>query len=71
MALFAASAEDYRGSYVRRARRGTGMSQKKFAASMGVSPVTIARWETGHTVPSSEKIQSLLALTKQVSEDDR
>ncbi len=69
-ALFAASVEDFRGSYVRSTRRGLKMSQSKFAKRIGVSPVTIARWETGDTVPSDEKIQSLLSLTKQISEGD-
>jgi len=32
---------------VRRARKALGLSQSKFAAVLGVHPVTVKKWETG------------------------
>lgn len=56
---------------IRGIRRGMSMNQSKFAAQIGVAPNTVARWETGKVKPSSESIQKLLALTREIVEKEK
>ncbi len=37
-------------------RKKAGMSQQELAEHLGVSRQSISKWETGTTVPSSEKL---------------
>lgn len=39
--------------YVRRVRRGLGMSQHKLAKELNVNYTTINRWENKHVAPSN------------------
>jgi len=48
---------------IRVARRKLKLTQVKFAARLGVTSNTVARWERGETVPSGMPvIEKLLAL---------
>ena len=48
---------------VREARRALGLSQERFAAVLGVSPVTVRFWENGQRHPDglARKVLRLLA----------
>ena len=39
------------GDRIRKWRRANGMTQAEFAARSGLSPNTVAQWETGGFVP--------------------
>jgi DNA-binding XRE family transcriptional regulator len=74
-ALFASGADASR--YVPKARQsmgsGRGLTQSAFAAELGVSRGTVARWEAKKAKPSKlarNKIQELLELTAKVGEDE-
>lgn len=58
-------------TYVRSLRRGLDMKQQAFAARIGVSANTVARWETGSVKPSGESINRLLSLTKDLVEKNK
>lgn len=58
-------------TYVRGIRRGLDMKQHTFAAKLGVSANTVARWETGAVKPSPESIDKLLTLTKDLVEKNK
>jgi putative transcriptional regulator len=48
---------------IRNLREKTGLTQEKFATKLGVTLLTINRWENGHTRPSPlamQKIEELL-----------
>ena len=45
-------------------RKKHGLSQKEFAAKLGINAQTVSRWERGATIPSAE---SLLAITKHLN----
>ena len=51
------------GELIRELRISTGLTQEKFAAKLGVTLLTINRWENGRSQPSPlamEKIELLL-----------
>ncbi|WP_341530531.1 helix-turn-helix transcriptional regulator [Nostoc sp. UHCC 0302] len=51
------------GKLIRELRICTGLTQEKFAASLGVTYPTANRWENGHARPSPlamQKIETLL-----------
>jgi transcriptional regulator with XRE-family HTH domain len=51
------------GELIRKLRICTGLTQEKFAASLGVTYSTANRWENGHARPSPlamQKIETLL-----------
>jgi transcriptional regulator with XRE-family HTH domain len=51
------------GELIRELRILTGLTQEKFAAKLGVTCLTINRWENGRSKPSPlamEKVKSLL-----------
>ena len=39
------------GVYVRRLRKGLGLTQSQFADRLGVTPITVHRWESGQSRP--------------------
>ncbi len=43
-------------------RRMQGLSQKRFAAILGVDPSTLARWETGKSQPDDERAKRIKAM---------
>ena len=47
------------GTQIKRLRESLGMTQRKLAKEMNVSPAAVAYWETGKTIPSTEKLLSL------------
>jgi transcriptional regulator with XRE-family HTH domain len=47
------------GDYVRSRREELGLSQREAAKRLGVSANTIARWETGTALPTSERVGPL------------
>ena len=59
---FAKEAENL-GDKIREYRRVHGLTQKKFAAQLGIDPTTLASWETGEHQPTKkllDKIKSAL-----------
>lgn len=44
------------------ARINADYQQKEAAAALGVSPLTLARWERGETVPNYEMVQKIVDL---------
>lgn len=54
-----APAEMTMGEWVTRLRTHAKMSQAKFAVEIGVSPPTVARWETGGMQPRGLARQAL------------
>ncbi|HBO61443.1 MAG TPA: hypothetical protein DD645_01930 [Olsenella sp.] len=52
------------GSTVARLREGRGLTQAKLAAKAGVSPETVAAWETGDEFPSQEQLLALAVALK-------
>ena len=59
---FAKEAENL-GERIREYRRVHGLTQKKFAAQLGIDPTTLASWETGEHQPTKKlfyKIKSAL-----------
>ena len=53
-----------KASQVKAIRARLGVSQKRFAALAGVTPVAVYFWESGRTTPSLEKETILLKLGK-------
>lgn len=43
-------------------RQSLGITQNKFAQLLEASPITVNRWENGHTVPSRLYIKELKEL---------
>ena len=52
------------GRTVARLREGRGLTQAKLAAKAGVSPETVAAWETGDEFPSQEQLLALAVALK-------
>lgn len=46
------------------ARVNAGLTQKEAAESIGVSNVTLVKWENGETVPTADKAELLAKLYK-------
>ncbi|MBE9216806.1 helix-turn-helix transcriptional regulator [Plectonema cf. radiosum LEGE 06105] len=56
------------GELIRELRISTGLTQEKFAAKLGVTLLTINRWENGRSQPSPlamEKVEGMLEEIKQ------
>ena len=72
MALYALAKDtpSHRGAYMRSARKGVDLKQREAAEAMGVSTVTVARWESGKYPVSESRIQQLLNLTREMSEEE-
>ena len=51
---------------VRRLRKKLGLTQEAFAHRLGVTWVSVSRWENGHSTPRGLSAQSLDALAKRV-----
>lgn len=51
-------------SAVRRLRKKLGLTQEAFAHRLGVTWVSVNRWENGHSVPRSLSAKALDALAK-------
>lgn len=47
----------------KRARRRVSMTQAEFAELLGVTPITVSRWETGRVTPGGTSARVLDALT--------
>ncbi len=56
------------GHLVQEIRQIFGLSQRKFAAQLGVSFPTLNRWENGHATPSPLALKQIEALLYQLSE---
>jgi len=52
---------------IRAARRRTGLSQKEFAAQLGVSPSTLCDWEKGRSRPAPENLLRFCGLTGEMA----
>lgn len=50
------------GQEIRQIRKDLGMSQSKFAAWLGVSVLTIKRWESGHRKPGGPVVRLIRLL---------
>jgi transcriptional regulator with XRE-family HTH domain len=50
------------GGELRKAREAAGLNQRQLSAKVGVSHVTIGRWERGVVVPRPEDVSALLAV---------
>lgn len=50
------------GGELRKAREAAGLNQRRLSAKVGVSHVTIGRWERGEVVPRPEDVSALLAV---------
>ena len=50
-------------SRIRSAREGSGLSQEKLAAVIGVTSKTIARWEAGDISPQVSSLQAIAEAT--------
>lgn len=49
-------------------RKKTGLNQQGFASLIGVSTVTVNRWERGHMVPSADSAGFLALLGKAIEQ---
>jgi DNA-binding transcriptional regulator YiaG len=49
---------------VRRLRKKLGLTQEAFAARLGVTWVSVSRWENGHSTPRGLSVKALNALAK-------
>lgn len=49
---------------IRRIRHKLGLSQQKFSEKLGVSWVSVCRWENGKNEPKPETIDKILELAK-------
>lgn len=54
---------------MRAARRGSGLTQKQLAESLGVEPITVSRWERGVTSPSLPRLRRIAELTETTVSD--
>jgi putative transcriptional regulator len=54
---------------VRELRGKTGLTQKKFAAKLGVTFQTINRWENGKVKPSPLAMKQIFGLIKEIGEE--
>lgn len=52
---------------VRRLRKRLGLTQEEFAHRLGVSWVTVSRWEQGHSAPRGLSEKALDALSRRAS----
>lgn len=46
---------------IREARRRTGLTQRALAERLGVPQPQVARWESGRSLPSLERVEAVLA----------
>lgn len=56
------------GHLVQELRQALGLTQKKFAAQLGVTFPTLNRWENGHATPSPLALKQIETLLNQLSE---
>ena len=52
---------------IRRLRKKLGLTQEEFAHRLGVSWVTVSRWEHGHSSPRGLSEKALDAVAKRAS----
>lgn len=43
-------------------RKLRGMTQRELSAALGLSPATVAQWERGYCLPSTENLQAIADL---------
>jgi DNA-binding transcriptional regulator YiaG len=55
---------------IREMRRRLGMSQNQFARKLGVTFLTVNRWENGHTRPCSLSVIQLRRLLRRMGARD-
>ncbi len=53
---------------IRELRQQLNLSQKQFAAKVGVSFKTVNRWENGHTVPSAIALRLIKEMLREMGE---
>ena len=56
--------------WIHRLRARTGLTQEKFAARLGVTCLTINRWENGRTKPSPLALKQLHGLALELEPGD-
>lgn len=56
------------GHLVQELRQTLGLTQKKFAAQLGVTFPTLNRWENGHATPSPLALKQIETLLNQLAE---
>jgi len=56
------------GQLIQELRHALRLTQKKFAAQLGVSFPTLNRWENGHATPSPLALKQIETLLNQLSE---
>lgn len=56
---------------IKNARKKSGMTQAELAKKLGVSPVTISRWEHGRQTPRREELNILLTLSGEEQQSQR
>ena len=47
-------------SEIKSRRTALGMTQKELAKKMGVSHITVSRWERGETLPSPKNVKAMI-----------
>lgn len=52
---------------IKELRKKLGLSQGRLAAQIGVSPLTVLRWESGKTKPSPLALERLRNIEKEVA----
>ncbi|MBW4661961.1 MAG: helix-turn-helix domain-containing protein [Drouetiella hepatica Uher 2000/2452] len=56
------------GNLIRELRRLSNMTQGQFAAAIGVSYVTVSRWEAGRIQPSALALRQVQAFIERLSQ---
>lgn len=64
---FVALPDERLGSLIRRRRRELGLTSLQIATAVGVSKGTVAKWETGETVPVNSATRSSLSTVLNVN----
>lgn len=59
-----------RGQQIKHIRLRMRMSQPQFAGLLGVSPLTVSRWELGRAKPEGSALTLLIALQDQIRQRD-
>lgn len=52
---------------IKELRKRLRMSQQEFAAKLGITTITVLRWEKGHSEPSNMALSKLNEINKSVA----
>lgn len=58
--------EDHLARLVQELRKRTGLTQERFAARLGVTSLTINRWENAHVRPSPLALRQIELLAREL-----